>query len=157
MAGIRASGTKPEMIIRRSLHAAGWRFRLGKSYRTCGKALPGKPDLVFPGRKSVIFVNGCFWHGHDCALFKWPARNEGTDRERFWQAKILGNISRDEKVRIQLHQQGWRTLDVWECTLRGKARQPLEGVIAACSGFLHGDAIAESIGADQTVTVEVSA
>lgn len=157
MSGIRASETKPEMIIRRSLHAAGWRFRLGKSYRSLGRKLPGKPDLVFPAKRAVILVNGCFWHGHDCALFKWPAHNEGIDRERFWRTKISGNIARDEKVRAQLNQMGWRTLDVWECTLRGRGRKPVEEVVAACSDFLHGDVISASIGSDQTVTVEVSA
>ena len=143
MAGIRGTDTKPEMIIRRGLHALGWRYRLHV------RGLPGKPDLVFPGRRAVIFVHGCFWHGHDCALFRWPAT-----REEFWRAKISGNVARDARSRQQLLNMGWRVLDVWECTLRGKGRWPVEDVLAECVTFLESERHSASIGSDQTVMVE---
>lgn len=146
MAGIGSANTKPEMIIRRGLHARGWRYRLH------ARALPGRPDLVFSGNRAVIFVQGCFWHGHDCALFRWPATRAG-----FWRAKISGNITRDRRVREELSQLGWRVLDVWECSLRGKNRIPVDEVIAACAAFLEGTGRSSSIGAGQTVTVEHSA
>ena len=146
MAGIRGTDTKPEMMIRKGLHALGWRYRLHV------KGLPGKPDLVFPGRRAVIFVHGCFWHGHDCALFRWPAT-----REEFWRAKISGNVARDARSRQQLLDMGWRVLDVWECTLRGKGRWPVENVLAECVAFLESERQSASVGSDQTVMVEVSA
>ena len=86
MAGIGPVNTKPEMIIRRGLHAQGWRYRLH------AKSLPGRPDLVFSGRRAIIFVQGCFWHGHDCALFRWPSTRTG-----FWHDKISGNIACDQE------------------------------------------------------------
>lgn len=146
MAGIGPANTKPEMIIRRGLHALGWRYRLH------AKELPGKPDLVFPSRKAVILVQGCFWHGHACHLFRWP----GT-REEFWRTKIAGNVARDRRVRDQLLALGWRVLEVWECTLKGRERWPVEDVLAACIMFLEGHAPFASIGADQTVTVDAPA
>ena len=142
MAGIRSANTSPEMLLRRGLHALGWRYRLH------GSGLPGKPDLVFPSCRAVSFANGCFWHGHDCHLFKWP-----KSREEFWRTKIGGNIVRDSRVRDQLRAQGWRIADVWECSLKGRERLPLDDVIAACDAFLRGDAPRISIGRDQTVTV----
>jgi DNA mismatch endonuclease, patch repair protein len=140
MAGIGPANTKPEMIIRRGLHALGWRYRLH------AKGLPGRPDLVFPGRRAVIFVHGCFWHGHDCPLFRWPAT-----RDEFWRAKITGNVARDQRVRDQLLASGWRVLDVWECTMRGKGRCPPEDVLAECVAFLGGETRHASLGGDRTV------
>ena len=140
MAGIGPRNTKPEMIIRRGLHALGWRYRLH------AKDLPGKPDLVFPARRALILVQGCFWHGHDCALFRWPAT-----REEFWRTKLSGNIARDARVRGELLDLGWRVLEVWECTLKGKDRLPVDEVLARCAGFLEGDEMFASIGADRTV------
>lgn len=84
MAGIKAKDTKPELIIRRGLHAMGFRFRLH------AKGLPGKPDLVLRKYRAVIFVNGCFWHGHECVLFKWP-----KSRADFWREKINRNRHND--------------------------------------------------------------
>lgn len=143
MAGIGSANTKPEMIIRTGLHA------LGRRYRLHVKGLPGKPDLVFPKHRAVIFVQGCFWHGHDCSLFRWPAT-----RPDFWRNKIAGNIARDARVRTGLIDAGWRVLDVWECTLKGKTRQPVVDVLAQCVGFLDGDGRQASIGSGQAVTVE---
>lgn len=141
MAGIGPANTKPEMLIRRGLHALGYRYRLHV------KGLPGKPDLVFPARRAVIFVHGCFWHGHDCALFRWP-----SSREEFWRAKIAGNIGRDQTVTAQLIDQGWRVLDVWECKLKGRERVPIGEVLSRCADFLEGDEVRLSIGRNQTVS-----
>ncbi|WP_343058962.1 very short patch repair endonuclease [Novosphingobium sediminicola] len=125
MAGIRSVDTGPELLIRRGLHARGFRYRLH------GKGLPGRPDLVFASRKAVIFVHGCFWHGHDCTLFRWP----GT-RVEFWRLKIEGNIARDARTRQGLLDQGWRVMEVWECALKGKQRRPLDDILAACADWL---------------------
>ena len=147
MAGIRGSDTKPELLIRKGLHALGLRFRLGGSYRRSGKLLPGRPDIVFPGRNVVILVHGCFWHGHDCRLFRWPAT-----RADFWREKITGNIARDARVRDQLAASGWRVLEVWECQLKGPDRQPPGEVLARCRQFLGGELRYASIGEPRTVT-----
>lgn len=140
MAGIGPANTKPEMIIRRGLHALGWRYRLH------AKNLPGKPDLVFPARRAVILVQGCFWHGHDCALFRWPAT-----REEFWRTKLTGNVARDQRTREQLLELGWRVLEVWECTLKGRNGIPLGEVLASCVRFLEGEERFASIGEDRTI------
>jgi len=143
MAGIGSRDTRPEMVIRRGLHALGYRYRLHD------QRLPGRPDLVFPSRRAVIFINGCFWHGHDCSLFRWP----GT-RPQFWRDKIGGNIARDARVRADLTIAGWRVMDVWECAMRGRNRQPPADVLAACADFLDGDVSFASAGIDRTVPVD---
>lgn len=107
MSGIRGKDTKPEVIVRRGLHALGFRYKLHD------KALPGKPDLVFPKFKAVVFVHGCFWHKHDCKYFKWP-----QTRREFWRSKIEGNVSRDKVSVEALKQIGWRVAIVWECSFR---------------------------------------
>lgn len=142
MAGIGPANTKPELLLRRGLHALGYRYRLHD------RRLPGKPDLVFPGRRAVIFVNGCFWHGHDCHLFRWP-----STRSEFWQAKISGNVARDSRVRALLSAAGWRIADVWECTLKGRERLPLDEVLGRCVAFLEGDDRYTSIGSPSVVSV----
>jgi DNA mismatch endonuclease, patch repair protein len=111
MAAIKSGHTKPELLIRRALHAAGLRYRLH------AKHLPGKPDLVFPRHKAVVFVHGCFWHQHDCHLFKWPAT-----RQDFWREKIGRNITNDERAVQALRETGWRVATVWECALKGRTR-----------------------------------
>ena len=125
MSGIRGKDTKPELLIRKSLHARGFRYRLHDS------KLPGKPDLAFPRYKAVIEINGCFWHGHDCHLFKWP-----SSRKAFWKEKISGNITRDSKNHAALEQLGWRILTIWECALKGKTRIPLDDVIEQAASWL---------------------
>ena len=126
MSGIGAVNTIPEMTVRKGLHSRGFRFRLHYS------GLPGKPDLVFPKYRAVIFVHGCFWHAHECALFKWP-----KTRENFWKEKIEKNRSRDLAVIDELVQQGWRVLLVWECALKGKGRRPIDEVVDSCATWLH--------------------
>jgi DNA mismatch endonuclease (patch repair protein) len=142
MAGIRARNTKPELVIRSGLHRMGFRYRLHDP------KLPGKPDLVFQARKAVILVHGCFWHGHDCHLFRWPA-----SREAFWREKIAGNVARDARSRDELARLGWRIAEVWECQLKGRERQPVETVLQRLAKFLRGDERRCVIGVDQTVTV----
>jgi DNA mismatch endonuclease, patch repair protein len=104
MSAVRGKDTKPELIVRRLLHALGFRYRLHI------KDLPGKPDIVFRKRKCVIFVNGCFWHGHDC-----PRGGRPTSNVEFWQQKIGKNLERDRRVTEELNVAGWRALTVWEC------------------------------------------
>jgi len=128
MSGIRGKNTKPEMILRRGLHALGFRFRLHD------KRLPGKPDLVFPKYRAVIFAHGCFWHGHDCHLFKWP-----SSRPEFWLAKINRNREVDARSETLLAQEGWRECIVWECAMKGRTRLPLTDLIAQCALWLRTD------------------
>jgi DNA mismatch endonuclease (patch repair protein) len=111
MAGIRGKNTRPEILIRKVLHRAGLRFRMHVG------ELPGKPDIVLPRWRAVIQVQGCFWHGHDCHLFRLP-----KTRREFWEAKIAGNRARDAAARAALAEFGWRQLEVWECALKGRTR-----------------------------------
>lgn len=127
MSRIRGKNTAPELLLRRGLHAAGLRFRLHV------RDLPGHPDLVFPRYHAVVFVHGCFWHGHDCPMFKMP-----ETRRDFWQPKITGNRARDSRTHAALVGDGWRVLTVWECALKGPARKPLPNVLAACVEFIRG-------------------
>lgn len=111
MQAVKSENTSPEMRVRRLLHALGYRYRLHQ------KELPGRPDLVFPGRRKVVFVHGCFWHGHDCAR---GARVPKTNRD-YWVGKVARNRARDEKNRRELEAAGWKVLAIWECELRDEA------------------------------------
>lgn len=128
MAAIRGRNTRPELILRKALHARGYRYRLHAS------DLPGKPDLVLPRWRAVIFVNGCFWHGHDCPAFIWP-----KTREEFWRQKIGRNMARDADNSHVLKLSGWRIAVVWECALKGKGRLPLPEVIDSLAAWLSSD------------------
>jgi len=110
MSRIRGSNTKLEVLVRKGLHARGLRYRLG------GAKLPGRPDIVLPKYRMVVFVHGCFWHGHDCPLYRLP-----KTRPEFWADKISKNRSRDKRVIADLEASCWRVLIVWECCLRGKS------------------------------------
>jgi DNA mismatch endonuclease (patch repair protein) len=125
MSRIRGRDTKPELLLRRGLHARGLRFRLHR------KDLPGRPDLVFPRFRAVVFVHGCFWHRHTCPLFKMPAT-----RTAFWRSKINRNVTRDRTALDRLASDQWRVLTVWECALRGPARKPVEAVLDAIVRWL---------------------
>ncbi len=129
MAAIRGKDTKPELFVRRGLHAKGYRFRLHD------KQLPGKPDLVLRKYNVAIFVNGCFWHGHNCCLFKWP-----KTREAFWRDKIGGNVKRDLRNQNKLLSDGWRLGVIWECALKGCERLPQDEVIDRITRWLSSDA-----------------
>lgn len=115
MSGIRSRDTGPERLIRSALHRLGFRFRLHPTN------VPGRPDFVLPRYGTAVFVHGCFWHGHDCSLFRLP-----DTRRRFWRTKIARNAERDTEVALQLQQQGWRQLTIWECAFRGPAQLGLE-------------------------------
>lgn len=107
MAAIRGTNTSPEIKVRKALHAAGFRFRL-HSY-----ILPGKPDIVLPRYRAVIFVHGCFWHHHGCSNSVWP-----KTRAEFWRAKISGNKRRDRRNERALQSDGWKVFTLWECDVR---------------------------------------
>jgi len=125
MSGIRGKNTRPELIIRRGLFAVGFRYRLHV------KDLPGKPDLVFPKYKTVLFINGCFWHGHDCELFKAPTTNRA-----FWENKIRTNQTNDARNNSLLLAAGWRVVTIWECAMKGKRRLEINTLIRTVSNLI---------------------
>lgn len=120
MSKIKSKDTKPEMLVRRFLFSHGYRFRLHR------KDLPGNPDIVLPKFKTVIFINGCFWHGHrDCKFATIPETNRD-----FWLSKISGNIIRDNESVERLKQSGWKVIVIWQCELKPKVKdQTLEQLI----------------------------
>ncbi len=112
MQAIKNKNTKPELVVRKLLHNRGFRYRLH------GSKLPGKPDIVLTKYKAIVFIHGCFWHGHDdCHLFKLP-----KTRAEFWCKKINSNITRDQSDIKLLIEGGWRILIVWECAIKGKQK-----------------------------------
>jgi DNA mismatch endonuclease (patch repair protein) len=115
MSKIRGKNTKPELVVRRLLHAKGYRYRLHG--RAAGAKLPGSPDLVFATRHKVIFVNGCFWHFHDCKA----GQHAPTANAEFWEAKRNRTRERDAAQRVQLRTTGWEVLTLWECELRDRS------------------------------------
>lgn len=119
MSRIRSKDTKPEEIVRKYLFSKGFRYRKNDA------RFPGKPDIVLPKYKTVIFVNGCFWHKHEgCKYFVWPENNA-----EFWRNKIMSNVERDKRNYEQIQKQGWRILVVWECELKPKDRDKTLGLI----------------------------
>ncbi|MBV7257904.1 DNA mismatch endonuclease Vsr [Pacificimonas sp. WHA3] len=128
MAGITGKDTKPEVQLRSALHRRGFRFRLH------GRGLPGKPDLVFRRHGAVLFVNGCFWHGHDCHLFRLPAT-----RTEWWRDKIEATKARDSAQCAALQNDGWRVGTIWECAMRGRSRIGLDEVAERCAIWLQGN------------------
>ena len=117
MSGIRNKNTGIEVSARKALFHRGYRYRLNDS------KLAGKPDLVLPKYRTVVFINGCFWHGHGCSLFRLPASNTG-----FWKDKIQKNRDRDRKNIDTLTGQGWRVAIIWECAIRGKGDEALKSM-----------------------------
>jgi len=111
MSHIRSTNSKPEEIVRKYLFSKGFRYRKNV------KKLPGCPDIVLPKYQTVIFVNGCFWHKHDCPRFVWPSSNQD-----YWRPKILRNVERDQLSRQELEALGWKVIVVWECELKKKVR-----------------------------------
>lgn len=111
MRAVKSKNTGPELIVRRLVHANGYRYRLHSN------TLPGCPDLVFPGRKKVVFIHGCWWHGHDCAR---GSRIPKTNVD-YWTKKVSRNKARDLASRKRLLSDGWRVLALWECELRNEA------------------------------------
>lgn len=111
MAAVHSKDTGPELVVRRLAHRLGYRFRLHR------KDLPGTPDVVFPSRKSVMFVHGCFWHGHKCPRGKAPSSNVA-----FWRRKIEKNRRRDARCEKQLRTDGWKVLTLWECETKNEGK-----------------------------------
>lgn len=131
MAGIKGKDTKPEIYIRQLLHAQGYRFRLHR------KDLPGRPDIVLSKYKTAIFVQGCFWHGHEnCHLFRLP-----KSRTEFWKDKIGGNKKRDQQKLLALRGLDWRVLWIWECTVKGKQKIMPEMLASKLHDFLRSGGI----------------
>jgi len=127
MAGIRGRNTRPEIAVRHGLHRCGFRYAL---HSPC---LPGKPDIVLSRHRAIVLVHGCFWHGHDCHLFRWPG-----SRPEFWKQKILRNRARDAEVTAALASAGWRILVIWECALKGRHQRSIEDVVARASAWIKG-------------------
>ncbi|WP_326914461.1 very short patch repair endonuclease [Sphingopyxis chilensis] len=131
MKKVRRRDTAPEMLVRQRLHARSWRYRLQV------KSLPGTPDIVFVARRAVIFVNGCFWHGHDCKAGRPP-----KSRPEFWAPKLAANRERDARKVAELVAAGWRVMTVWQCSLKN-----LDATIDAIENFLNSDtSLAETRG-----------
>lgn len=128
MSGIRSTNTQPERHIRSLLHRHGLRFRLHV------RELPGKPDIVMPRFHAVLFVHGCFWHGHACPLFRLPAT-----RPDFWRAKIDRNRDNDLRAMSALAAAGWRVASIWECALRGRNALDDETLLGSIVCWLQGN------------------
>lgn len=128
MSGIRGKNTKPELLVRKGLHARGYRYRLN-----CPN-LPGKPDLALPRYHALIFVHGCFWHSHDCHLFRMP-----STRTDYWRTKLARNRERDIEVRTTLRTAGWRILVVWECALKGRHRLDPNDLLDRAGAWIRGN------------------
>lgn len=111
MSRVRGKNTKPELVVRKLLHSMGYRFRLH------GRDLPGTPDIVLPKRRTIIFVHGCYWHGHNCSAGRLP-----KTRVDFWSRKITANRARDVRAVRALRRQGWSTLIIWQCQIRDLKR-----------------------------------
>ena len=122
MAAVHSKDTKPEMVVRKLVFGLGYRYRLHVA------TLPGKPDLVFPGRRKAIFVHGCFWHRHtNCRYATSP-----KSRVEFWEAKFTANVARDRRTNRELRKLGWSVLTVWQCQLKdhGKLMRKLDDFLA---------------------------
>jgi DNA mismatch endonuclease, patch repair protein len=131
MGGIRGKNTKPELSLRKALHARGFRYRLHR------KGLPASPDLVFPRYRAVCFIHGCFWHRHPGCRYATTPKT----REDFWEAKFAATVERDDRSRTRLLQAGWRVAIVWECSLRGKR---LAATVSQVADWLVGESPAFS-------------
>lgn len=113
MSNVKSKNTKPEIMVRKFLFSNGYRYRVNR------KDLPGKPDIVLPKYRTVVFINGCFWHGHqNCKYATIPASNH-----EFWLTKITGNVERDKQTREKLSQMGWSVIDIWQCQLKPSEKE----------------------------------
>jgi DNA mismatch endonuclease (patch repair protein) len=128
MSRIRRRDTRIEFVLRRGLHKLGFRFRVDDG------RLPGRPDLLFPKWRAALFVHGCFWHGHNCSLFRLP-----ETRAEFWASKIERNRARDVSSVEKLRQLEWRVGTIWECALRGRGRIGEDAVLSECAAWLKSE------------------
>lgn len=135
MAAVRARDTKPELMVRKALHAAGFRYRLNV------RDLPGRPDIVLPRYRAVVFVHGCFWHRHECELFRWP-----ESRPEFWREKLDANAARDRQAAEALGSRGWRQAVIWECALKGRKKRDFQDTMQRLSGWIQSDRNSMTIG-----------
>ena len=135
MSGIKGMNSVPEMLVRKRLFAAGYRFRLHR------RDLPGKPDISMAGRKIAIFVHGCFWHAHQGCKYA----NTPSTRTEFWTSKLRGNVDRDRRAAYELAEMGWRVLIVWECAMRD--RGAAAGLHEALQAWIEGGASTGEISA----------
>ncbi len=127
MSRIKGRNTRPEEIVRKFLFSKGFRFRKND------KRLPGSPDVVLPKYRTAIFVNGCFWHGHEgCRYFVWP-----KDNADFWKSKILTNIERDQKNEHKLLELGWNVIVIWECQLKSNIKEETMGLLLRQLKMVH--------------------
>lgn len=135
MAGIQSKNTKPETLIRKGLHARGFRYSLHPI------DIPGKPDIVLRKWGVVVFIHGCFWHKHGCHISKVPSSNTA-----FWETKLTANHARDGRVKRELASAGWRTAIVWECATRGKAaREGLPALLDNLAAWIRDPAAGTSL------------
>ncbi|MBY8609601.1 very short patch repair endonuclease [Burkholderia arboris] len=138
MSGIRGKNTTPELLIRRALHSRGFRYLLHSPN------LPGKPDMVFPKYRAVVFVHGCFWHAHNCKYFKLP-----RSRTEFWREKLQKNKQRDEVALEAVLALGWRVLLIWECATREfRVGRGADVFIETVSQWITSEAPSAEIGID---------
>lgn len=128
MASVRSRDTKPEMMIRKALHASGLHYRLNV------RDLPGKPDIVLPRHQTVVFVHGCFWHRHECDLFRWP-----ESRTEFWRDKLNANAARDMTAVEALEKAGWRRAVIWECALKGRKKRDFQDTMQRLIAWIKSD------------------
>jgi DNA mismatch endonuclease (patch repair protein) len=128
MSRIRSRDTTPEILVRKGLHAAGFRFRLHQ------RQLPGRPDLVLARYRTVIFINGCFWHSHGCHISRIP-----DTRQEYWKPKLDRNATRDREAQEALRVAGWRVVRVWECALRGRTRLTEDSALQKIADFIRND------------------
>ena len=120
MAAVKSKDTTPELLVRKLVHGLGYRYRLHV------QSLPGTPDLVFPGSRKIINVNGCFWHMHGCARCRVP-----SSRRAYWIAKMRRNAARDKRTQRELRQSGWQVMVIWECQISAARLDRLRAKIAA--------------------------
>jgi DNA mismatch endonuclease (patch repair protein) len=139
MSGIKNINTKPELLIRKALADKGFQFSLHNGH------LPGKPDIVLPYYGAVILINGCFWHKHECQLFKWPVSNK-----EFWQRKIESNFERDKRNVESLLGLNWRVCTIWECIIRKNKTLQFPDLIERLLEWLTGNKLIIEIDSDDT-------
>lgn len=140
MSGIKSKDTNPELKVRKELHRRGFRYRIHNS------SLPGKPDIVMSKHKTVILVHGCFWHMHDCKLFKLP-----QTRRDFWKNKLENNVKRDKQNNTLLNMKGWRVFVIWECSIKRKDRQFIKRAIDAFEEWLETTSLNGQYGAENVI------